>query len=255
MSLYFEPTMPVLRPLLAQLQSVAVTLPDGVEQAAAMHEVVTHPDAYKVKSLGPALLTASREEIAEHVLRRAAGRGLENDIGNARAQVGDELAAAIAQLLRENADQIIDQMRPAFDAAAAKVTAAHTAGIRPPHGPQDVIDLGPKAVAAWQQLGSAVARLDAIAAARLTLATVLNLPPNVDSHTGAAFSKADAKYRVGAETDHGRWLRLAAAGLNLNTIDQTRALAIDPPRPPLVPTPDINVNGDLSRLMLPRGAG
>ncbi len=129
-------------------------------------------------------------------------------------QIADQLAAA--------ADEILDQLRPAFDKSAAAVHAAAELGITPSTTDTDIVkaeNVAPLA-AAWTSMVGHTATLQDIAEARLDLTAMAGAPPALEAgwlnpfpsvldKACSMFSDDAPPWRLNEwETPWQRWLRL-----------------------------------------------
>jgi hypothetical protein len=154
-----------------------VTLPDEVNAVLATWKVLTDRRAQARGSAVDDLRVAAQrgqltadtaaarvEEVALDVLARE----------RAAAVIGDleaPLAARACGALREHGDELVEGLRPHFDQAAAKLTAA--AALVPSGSDAAVaVARGDDAVRAWRELGEAGAALDALATVRAQLVAV-----------------------------------------------------------------------------------
>lgn len=219
------------------LDDVEVTYPEQVASAMATHATIA--DGSLVATAGqvstPDLLAMDHADLVAHIKGVAVLRSLAGDsLGNAAWQVDTQLCAAAAVALREHADDILDQLRPSFDAAAKVVHEAVAVGVRSEMSAQQVIGVGDRAVSAWRGLPPHIATLDRIAALRRDMAFVLKVAPHADkfrghyrnhgaafSPTGIAMERADRQ----AESSADMWLRLSTGGpLRLMTLEETATI-------------------------------
>lgn len=246
--MHYVPTFrPVdARSLAAMLTEAGVDLPAALGKALALGDAA---DAARTRPHRRALdLTAG--ELIEHAALLAAYDATSGDVSpmhQALVEIADQGAREAAADLRAGGiDTVIEQLRPEFDAAAAIVREAAALGIRSDTSPQWVMDAGPKAIAAWQRLHPAIARLNQVAILRVRLSELLNLAPTLtdaQQMSGLSLDVGTVDYSVcftdpdsGAFTVDGRshrnrtpgasmdWLLLAAsAPLRLNTPAEVKA--------------------------------
>ncbi len=224
----FRPdAMPVL---LAQLRRAGVTLPAEVSDAVATLENIAEVSE-QVLALPPIdPLCGDRDQLVAALRQRAI-------LGTVRAQLGpvmygllEEITAAVAAVLRAEADDLISQLRPRFDEAAAAVHAATKTGIHPGIHPDAVMSLGNRAITAWRSLPAHAGVLDDIAGARIALSDVLDIAPREDPfgprQYGAAFSTSVPTWDPKARGVN-RWLEVTMHAqpepLTLVTVAQAHA--------------------------------
>lgn len=146
------------------------------------------------------------------------------------------LEARLADSLAELGDEIIDQLRPAFDEAAAAVHRGTKLGIHPGTTDRDVVksDNLVELTDAWTALPGLVRTLDAIAEARIQLSEATGLAPALEhswsrvvSHrdaAGAMFREDAPTWDVDFEHTWHRWVRLCASGtVRLLSVEETAA--------------------------------
>lgn len=219
------------------LDDFDVSYPEQV--AAAMVTHATIADGSMVATAGqiesPDLLAMEQGAVAAHVKHVATVRLLAGDSSLATAawQIDLQLCAAAAGVLRDNGDDILDQLRPAFATAAKAVHEAVAVGIGPRMTAQQVIAVSDRAVNAWRALPPHIRTLDTITALRGDMAFVLAVAPYADPfrdhyrNLGAAFSPSGAPLERGdrqPESTVDRWLRLSsgeAEPLRLMTLEET----------------------------------
>lgn len=222
-----------------KLDDLEVTYPDQVASAMAFHATIA--DGTMVATAGqvstPDLLAMDRAALAAHIKDVAAVRSLVGEsLGNAAWEVDQQLCAAAVVLLREHADDILDQLRPAFDTAAKAVHEAVAVGVQSGMGAQQVIGVGDRAVRAWRGLPPHIATLDRIAALRRDMTFVLDVAPHADKfrdnyrNHGAAFSPSGmAMERADRQrvSTADMWLRLSTGEpepLRLMTLEETATI-------------------------------
>ncbi|CAI9400434.1 hypothetical protein [Aestuariimicrobium sp. T2.26MG-19.2B] len=139
--------------------------------------------------------------------------------------------ADLVALIRADADQVIDQLRPAFDEAAGKAREVIGLGVPPEATAETFLDLPVEARDAWKEFRDKHgATLDRVLQIRELLSTALDLPPavidgygNVDTpaiNWGVTVTdppRALPKATHGA--GHVRWLQVAN-DLHLNRVDE-----------------------------------
>lgn len=240
--------------LVVQLGRLGVTMPPAIADAAAVCADAHSGGLTRQAAAPPAadVLRLDRDGLLDHIRDRAAQRLATDILPEAVHTVAAELAQAAGQAMRAVADDLIGQMRPAFDRAATVVHAAHAAGLRPGHTAEDVLDLPTHAVAAFKALPAAVAAINTIAACRNAMADTLDIAPLTNSFAeppgtrnyAAAFSVGPVWRGGRNESDSDRWLRIAASGplrlLSIADTDRADRASRPPPRPPVDPTSDVH---------------
>ena len=201
--------------LIAQLTDLDVDLPPEVVTAAALLQDATNGELTRL-ALEPAscdLVHLDRSALVEHIREHAARRVVTDTMAESVWQISLSLAQQAGDLLAERADDLISQLRPTFEQAAREITSATKAGIRAGITAEQVMDLGPKAIAAWRSLPAHAATLDRIASARIALSETLGVAPSANPfgprQYGAAFSASAPKWDT-RTSGADRWLRLAA---------------------------------------------
>jgi len=222
-----------IRPVLAMLADLGVSLPETTRKAHDAIAVLEDETRFP-QGIPDGLASMTPEQLLAEVDRVTFARDLGEARRNTRGHFSLVLAGTIVDDLTEHTDDILDQLRPAFDKAARGVVAAHKAGVRADHGADDILKLDAKAVGLWHQMSAAVVTLDGIADARLRLARAIGAAPAADQESGAFCSAAGAWLRT---RHHNRWLALVDHGLRLNTAAETRE-ACRRPRPdaPMAPS-------------------
>jgi hypothetical protein len=184
------------------------TLSEAVEQGTVTED-----------NVADLLLEAARDKVARDV-----ARSLLRD--NLNGPLGKRALTAI----REDADRIISDLRPAFDTAAEGITQAT---FPPDTTPEKIVRLGPDATAAHNALEGHAATLDRIRGVRLALPTPPANTPTValflhpsSVPDATALTRAHALYTANHRSAGRVWHALTAAGytLRLNTADETQAL-------------------------------
>lgn len=220
---------------LDRLTAAGVTLPERVSNAARLLGQITQIADRATAAAPPDLLAASPEELGELMRQRtldALCRGggahgiLGNPIYDARNQVATELASAARSELLAATDEIIDQLRPTFDAAAVRFTQAAKAGITATTTAETVVmakDVETVS-ALWRLLPSAGRAVQEIASLRIDLWLLTGgvptpgyggWPEAASAHevAGVFFRRDFPAYSTGSdEQPWQRWLRLCADG-------------------------------------------
>ena len=145
------------------------------------------------------------------------------------------MRTALADALAGHADAILDQLRPAFEAAAESVHATTRLGIHPGTTDRDIVkgdDVG-RLADAWTSLPAQVRILESIAAVRISLSETAGVVPcmthawppipNITEIAGAMFRTDAPAWRPDQyETDWQRWVRLCTLGpVRLLTLAET----------------------------------
>ncbi|CAN5642132.1 hypothetical protein BH24ACT13_BH24ACT13_16480 [soil metagenome] len=224
-----------------QLESLGVEPPGEARRvldvhAALMAAAAQSPSGDLRKALADGTLTAAS---APKLLQNAARN--ENARQSAHALARD-LNHPVRSIVREafaaDADRIVAELRPAFDAASAGVQRA-AALLAPDAGPAEVLAAGRDTTEPWQQLAEHCAVLDLIQGARSALYAISGGQPSplVAAYIEAA-PDAEALDRAARlfdgsgegltgplpRTVGGRWHRLISAGytLRLNSGQEAR---------------------------------
>lgn len=141
------------------------------------------------------------------------------------------LAVAIADAIRDQADAILEQLRPDFDDAAAVMHEAASLGLRPGTAETEILkaDNVVELRDAWAQVPAAARTLEQIAQLRMALSTTAGAPPAASEFPGQVRNSADAMvprpvvaewaarmfridgqgWQVDGEEAWQRWLRLS----------------------------------------------
>lgn len=220
-----------------RLTSNNIPVPKPLERAV---EIIRQCRANHPEPTRP-ILNLSDDEVIEHAKQLAlhwATRGaVQNSIYVEALVALEDKAVAEAQTELQNgaAEDIIKALRPKFNAAAKILQDAIAAGITENTTADDIIDSPhPQAAALWRALPGSIQRLNEIHAIRVYLSQTLELAPTQDDfnfHAGSGSFDLNARrdYSVAyAEADNWTldqdkisWLRMAAAGLRLNSFDET----------------------------------
>ncbi len=202
------PNLRGMQAFVDQLAANGVQVDARVHQALGQSEVlatITHHDQ-------PDLLALDATALREHVTRLTLLRSLEDGFKTVAWQVDEQIAAAVARIMRAEAGTYLDQLRPRFTAAAHTVHRACQAGLRPGATSAHAIAAGDDAVAIWRELPLAVSRLTTIAGLRIALSETLGvLPePRPDRPVWAAcFTTSMTAWKGQTETSQDLWLRLS----------------------------------------------
>lgn len=166
--------------LIRQLQTLQVDLPDDLhasaEQLLRVPLLMPQPEAPRASLIG-----LSDDELVD--ILRGVGTATvlaEQRYGSAAfSAVNRALAADLADAIAERADDILDQLRPAFDAAAAAMRHAVELGLHGRSTDRDVLQADDIAAVrdAWSALPAAARTLEAIAQARIALSVAAGVPP------------------------------------------------------------------------------
>lgn len=183
------------------------------------------------------LLELTTDQLVAHWERRAYVVGLRDALGGTARELAIRVARQMLTALRADLDQVLDQLRPDFDQAAAGVRRALELGIHAGSTPDAVLDLDSAAsAAAWRRLPDQLRHLDTIGRIRIRLADLLDAPaadPFTDRRPYAAsFTSADPGAAWDTDADRrsrlpaARWLRLSSTGpVRLLTVAETEAAA------------------------------
>ncbi|WP_374969924.1 hypothetical protein [Terrabacter sp. BE26] len=235
-------TAPTVQPrplvaLLRQLERLGVTLPAEIAAATSVLESAVTGELAQQAGAQPVtlnLLTEDRAALLQRIREDALLRLATDHLVESAWRVGLDLAAAVADAVRANADDLIAQMRPRFNKAADALHRAAQLGIRPGMTADEVIALdNHDATTAWTALRGPVKTLDDISTARIALTDVAGLDPAPNPFGprpyGAAFSTGAPNMAAPwgrSESDVDKWLRLSQhEPLRLLTVAQTRAAA------------------------------
>lgn len=248
--------------LAAQLDAAGFPLGDAMTRAHATLQAVTdlqtgNPTAAVFGSVAD-LTALPPEDVADLVNRAALAHLLltSNALGTAQQGFHAVFAVHLARELRRVSDDVVRSMRPVFDGAMATVAAAHKIGLTPATTRDEILERADaKRLAAFRDLGPAVATLDQLAVLRVTMCNSAGIGPAgkaiaclVDPRTkpdldGAANiyvgnlgtvmvpnanpSAGPSAHLIASPRLGGRWLDLLAHGYTprLNTADEADALA------------------------------
>ncbi len=233
-------------------------LPLALAERLAQHGVRTLPGAKAYAALIRAdlasramsaprpprpLLDCTADELID-LARAAAIVGTDatrNVIGLAMTDILASLAGEFLDSLRASADDIIRELRPAFDAAADQGRKVAGYGIDPNATPEQMLDRPAEQVAAWKRFRDVdVHTLEAIADTRRLMSEILGIAPTVsplpatpgrehsDRNPGHVNHAVAILKPWGGQTleahdgdtgGHVKWLRLAPY-LHLCTLDE-----------------------------------
>lgn len=209
--------------LVRQLDKIGVDLPDPLVNGALRVErlhgelnVSTEAPPGLLELDDDALAAAFRSLALSHAIRGDA-RSLSTPASTAKSALLSGMQSEIASGLCSIADEVIDQLRPAFERAADTVHEATRVGITVRTTHQDVLaaDNVAEITAAWRGLPDQVDVLEEIARARVALSTVAGVPPTIDNVPPAVGSPAGALFRRDApdwaarfEHPWQKWVRL-----------------------------------------------
>lgn len=215
----------LLPALVGKLERLDVALPEGVPAAA--HQLLRVPsllpDAQSLLDrsfigLSDADLTQTLVDVGVAVaFAGSAGPG-----ATAQVLVGKAMAEALADAIVEEADAILDQLRPTFDEAGEAVHNATKLGINPLTTDRDIVKADDIEAMrdAWTALPQLTRTLDEISAARIMLTQIAGVPPTPrlsfngrsgEVNAGAMFRDDAPSWRHPTETTWQMWLRLCAA--------------------------------------------
>lgn len=237
-----------LTALVDALQLRGLSLPADVRHGRELLRPFTH-DRLLERPEPASLLALTEEQIWSHIDRRVLLDYSSIAVAEAGARVAQQLATEVAGILLDNLDDILDQLRPDFDAAGLAVHEATQLGIRPTTDAAAVLTLSSAAIAAWQALPARLAVLDSIAQLRIRFSDELGADPAPDPYNqdrrpyAACFAPAGGPWAVRGEETRGRWLRLATPQpVRLLTVAETHQSAAicrhSPPSPSLVEDED-----------------
>lgn len=154
--------------LVEQLTGLGVTLPTELVRFGETYKALdTLREPAPESVVG---LLADADQVVGMVLAAAQRRAVLAEVGPVVDQVHRELLSDGASWFQANADDVIDQLRPGFDAAAAAVRKAVAAGVHSTTG--RLGDLPDNALMLWRAAygrGAATDQLSAIASARYAL--------------------------------------------------------------------------------------
>lgn len=176
----------------------------------------------------PTMLTLDEAGVEQALLDLAARLAIRSEAHSSgpAAQAVTHMRAALAEevadALLAQADPILDQLRPKFDAAATSVHEATKLGIHTGTTDRDIVK-GDNVAAladAWTSLPSHVDQLERIAGVRMDLTAIAGLPPRLQSSwtnpnpaihevAGAMFRPDGPAWQIDVyEPAWQRWLRL-----------------------------------------------
>ncbi|MDE0778206.1 MAG: hypothetical protein OSB43_18145 [Nocardioides sp.] len=226
-----------VRDLLARLAALEVDLPEELTAAGSQLQRIHH---LAPRTVLPSTLIGLDDDAVVAVVRDLAvatamktlSSGVVNDVAGV-------LAADIADGIRDQADEILDQLRPRFDNEAAKAHAAAELGLQPSTTAMDILrsDNVEALRDAWAALPSAARTLDALAEARMKLSTAAGAAPTttrsslnaiapVRDVANYAFHASARPWTVKGEDAWQRWLRLCTGTpARLLTIEESAQTA------------------------------
>ncbi len=142
----------------------------------------------KLPTPPPVLLDASPADLAEYLTAVTAHAQLTDpkhhgsrSVHWQRNQMRDQLRAEFRAVVRDQADDVVGQLRPAFDAAAGAARHVVGLGVAPTATAEDMLDHDAEQVAAWKQFRAHGARaLDALLEVRVQLSKGYGVAPVPD---------------------------------------------------------------------------
>lgn len=212
--------------LVKTLQELGVDLP--AEVTATASQIMRLP-SLRPRPEQPAQLLGHSDEQLSRMITQLGMEFALTDGGGPGDRATDTmriwLSGALTEAVRDVAEDVLTQLRPAFTAAAKKVHAAAKLGINPGTKDRDILKADNIAAVrdAWTSVPPSTRTLDAIAAARIDLSVVTGLPPAPDlgpwsgpplplsEWASSAFRKDAPPWRGEFEQTWQMWLRLSAA--------------------------------------------
>lgn len=176
---------PELQAILDELRGEGVEPPAAALRALELHDEVVRAlrtqDADIVRWLGrqPDLDAVTGAQIASKMRETAIAAQLVGAHGQDSERLGAHLVERAIDALREDAERVLGELRPAFAGALAHFVRAHDAGVTSGTTPADVIDLGDEAVAAWRKLADAATAADRLWRLRNRIAFLVGYSPSV----------------------------------------------------------------------------
>lgn len=175
-----------------QMTALDVRLPAEITRLSATW--ATLDDLRQPKPEPAVGLLADADTITGMVLAAAQRRATLAEVGVVIDQMERELLSDATSWYQHHADDVIDQLRPSFDAAARAVRGAVSAGVTSTMGLRDAPD---DAVTLWRAAygrGAATDQLSAVASARYALSESCWIAP---METGVS-NRGDFSVAVGA---------------------------------------------------------
>lgn len=175
------------------------------------------------------LLSLDADQLREEVERRTLRESLSPQREEATVAVARELATETGRVLLDGLDGLLDQLRPAFDAAGQAVREAVALGIAPRMSADAVLLLpaGQAAVTAWLALPGHLAVLEDLSKLRLRLCEDLGAEPGSDPRAYAACFAAEGSWTLPGEKNRDTWLRLSELQpVRLLAVAETRQAAV-----------------------------
>lgn len=199
--------------LVYTLTSVGIDVPMGErfqDRALGMPELAE-------PKMPASLLECTDDELLEYMRETAiyrAGMKLSRDVdGDLNRLFAEQFAANI----RAHADQMVEQMRPDFDAGVQQAKELRALGITERDTPDTIVQLDAKAIVAWQEFAARAPYLDQLAEARIDLSRFALVAPTRSKlqagpiEWGVCFN-VEQFDRLG-EAAWQRWLRIAPAAV------------------------------------------
>jgi hypothetical protein len=227
-----------VRRLVLSLTGLGVTLPPDVTRAdAQLSKVGTTPPAElllgaNLVGLTDAQFLAFQTDYVNASIAHSHGSGAFADVRRA-------LAVDLADALAGEADDVLDQLRPTFTAAAEQLHRAAELGLGPTTTADDILraDNVAELRDAWAEVARNSRVLEEIAQARVLLSSATGVPPaerriDLDSASlsyAETFEIASRSFRTDGrawestpnETPWRRWLRLSVGSpARLLTLDE-----------------------------------
>jgi len=214
-----------LRLLVGALRALGVEPTD-----AAAHDSIRALAVASFPVPGRILGQAPKEvlALAEQAGIRSAAR---QATGTTLFQFQQQAHLELQQSMTAEASSYIEQLRPAFDEAAAGARRCSDLGIQPSDSPEEIMERGADAVSAWVRFKTTdLVTLEHIAGARILMSRALGIPP-VNRHIGSnqqldygrcftrpnlPFGPDDRRTKINGWR---RWLTLAA-NLYLTDLDE-----------------------------------
>lgn len=210
--------------LIEQLQGLGVELPGevlaGWDQLRRVEDLRPKPVVQRVLGLSDEQVTATIRSVGlAHALTPSDANGPgSHALREVRQAFFDELTEAIV----DEADELLSQLRPNFDAAGEMVHEATQLGIGPSTTDRDIVTADDIEAMrdAWTALPGLVSTLDRIAAVRILMSQSTGLAPtpadpqgwgqasHFDMAPGAMFRSDAPPWRQEREQTWQTWLRL-----------------------------------------------
>lgn len=198
LDLQFQGQLDNLVALLTQhgIKLDAMTKWETLRQALPVH---TLPRPSGVESI----LDKTPEELAEAARALAVDTAV-NNLGSMPAElrhIREQLDAALAGEIRANANQILAQLRPAFDQAADALRSARGLGVQPTDTVESLFEADKPVRMAWLSAQTHARTLDSLLLVRQELSITVGVPPVPLKDGSPIESVSDIRVDLGSGVD------------------------------------------------------